>query len=80
MNLIPVLKKTSPRAHTELEFDVLGIPGKHVKYVVHLSKGKKIEKIYFSSHKLPKRQSTSFGSQGILAIKLHTIAYTGFRH
>jgi hypothetical protein len=27
------------------------------------------EKIYFSSHKLPKQQSTSFWSQGILGVK-----------
>jgi hypothetical protein len=40
MSLIPVLNKTSPWAHTELEFDVLGVPGKLVKYVVHSSKRK----------------------------------------
>jgi hypothetical protein len=40
MNLIYVLNKTSPRAHTELELDMLGVPGKLVKYVVHLSKRK----------------------------------------
>jgi hypothetical protein len=42
MNLKPVLNKTSPRAHMELEFDMLGVPGKLVKYVVHLSKRKKL--------------------------------------
>jgi hypothetical protein len=31
---------------------------------------KKLKKNYFSSHKLPKQQSTSFWSQGILGIKL----------
>jgi hypothetical protein len=40
MNFKPILNKTSPRAHTELEFDVLGIPQKLVKYVAHLSKRK----------------------------------------
>jgi hypothetical protein len=40
MNLIPILNKTSPRAHTELELDVLGVLGKLVKYVAHLSKRK----------------------------------------
>jgi hypothetical protein len=40
INLIPVLNKTSPRAHTESELGVLGVPGKLVKYVVHLSKRK----------------------------------------
>jgi hypothetical protein len=38
MSLKPFLNKTSPLAHTELEFDVLGIAKKLVKYVVHLSK------------------------------------------
>jgi hypothetical protein len=31
---------------------------------------KKLKKIYFSSHKLPKQQSTSFWSQGILGVKM----------
>jgi hypothetical protein len=53
MNLIPVFNKNSTRIHTESELDVLGIPEKLVKYVVHLSKRKKW-KIYFSSYKLPK--------------------------
>jgi hypothetical protein len=35
INLIPILNKTSPKAHTESELDVLGVPGKLVKYVVH---------------------------------------------
>jgi hypothetical protein len=40
MNLIPIFNKTSPRAHTELELDVLGIPGNLVEYVVSFSKRK----------------------------------------
>jgi hypothetical protein len=40
MNLKPILNKNSPRAHMESELDVLGVHGKLVKYVVHLSKGK----------------------------------------
>jgi hypothetical protein len=40
MNLKHVLNKTSPRAQTELELDVLGILGKLVKYVVHSFKRK----------------------------------------
>jgi hypothetical protein len=40
MSLIPVFNKNSPRAHTESEFDVLGVHGKLVKYLVHLSKRK----------------------------------------
>jgi hypothetical protein len=39
-----------------------------VKYVVHSTKRKKLKKIYFSSHKLPKQISTSFWSQGILGV------------
>jgi hypothetical protein len=38
MKLISILNKTFPQAHTKLELDVLGVPGKLVKYVVHLSK------------------------------------------
>jgi hypothetical protein len=42
MNLTPVLIKTSPRAHTESELEVLGVLKKLVKYVVQLSKRKKL--------------------------------------
>jgi hypothetical protein len=40
MNLKPILNKSLPWAHTELDLDVLGVPGKLVKYVIHLSKRK----------------------------------------
>jgi hypothetical protein len=40
MNLKPILNKTSPQAHKELELDLLGVPRKLVKYVVQLSKRK----------------------------------------
>jgi hypothetical protein len=40
MSLILVFNKNSPRAHMELEFNVLGVHRKLVKYVVHLSKRK----------------------------------------
>jgi hypothetical protein len=43
MTLKPVLKKTSPCAHTQSELDVLGVPRKLVKYIVHTFK-RKIEK------------------------------------
>jgi hypothetical protein len=39
-----------------------------VKNVVHTSKAKKLKKKKNSSHKLPKQQSTSFWSQGILGV------------
>jgi hypothetical protein len=35
MSLIPLFNKNSPRAHTELELDMLGVHEKLVKYVVH---------------------------------------------
>jgi hypothetical protein len=68
MILKPVLNKTSSRAHMESELDVLGVHGKLVKCVVYLSKRKKMKKNYFSFHKLPKQQLTSFWSQGILGV------------
>jgi hypothetical protein len=40
MNLILVLNKTSPQAHTKSELGVLGVHGKLVNYVVHSSKRK----------------------------------------
>jgi hypothetical protein len=46
MSLILVFNKNSPRAHMESELGVLGVHGKLVKYVIHLSK-KKIEKKLF---------------------------------
>jgi hypothetical protein len=49
MNLISILNKNSPWAHTELELDVLGVPGKLVKYVVYSFKRKKWKKENFSS-------------------------------
>jgi hypothetical protein len=68
MNLILALNKNSSRAHTESELDVLGVHGKLVKYVVHSSRKKKMKKNYFSSHMLPKQQSTNFWSQRILGV------------
>jgi hypothetical protein len=67
------LNKTSPWAHTELELDMLGVPRKLVKYVVHLCKRKKKKKYYFSSYKLPKQQLTSFWSQGILEVNINAL-------
>jgi hypothetical protein len=40
MSLILVFNKNSPQAHIELELDVLGVPEKLVKYIVHSSKRK----------------------------------------
>jgi hypothetical protein len=36
-----------------------------------------LKKIYFSSHKLPKQQSTSFWFQGILGVKEHFTSIVG---
>jgi hypothetical protein len=47
MNLKSVLNKNSPWAHTELEFDVLGVSRKLVKFVVHSCK-KFLKKIFCS--------------------------------
>jgi hypothetical protein len=48
MNLQSILNKNSSHAHMKLEFGVLGIATKLVKYVVYLSetKGKKREYIF----------------------------------
>jgi hypothetical protein len=47
MRLIPGFNKNSPRAHTELDLNVFAVHRKLVKYVVHLSKKKKLKKIIF---------------------------------
>jgi hypothetical protein len=47
MSLILVFNKNSPRAHMELELDVLGVHGKLVKYIVHSSKRKNWKKHIF---------------------------------
>jgi hypothetical protein len=47
MNLIPILNKTSPRAHTESELGVLGVPQKLVKICSSLVQKKKLKKMIF---------------------------------
>jgi hypothetical protein len=70
-DLNTIFNKKSPQAHTESEFDVLGVHGKLVKYVVHSSKRINWKnKNKKSSHKLPKQQLSSFWSQGILRVNL----------
>jgi hypothetical protein len=49
MNLQSILNKNSPEVNTKLEFGVLGVVGKLVKYVVHLPKRKKIKNIFLFS-------------------------------
>jgi hypothetical protein len=47
MSSIPVFNKNLPQAHTESKLDMLGVHGKLVKYVVHLSKSKNWKEIKF---------------------------------
>ena len=61
MSLILVFNKNSPRAHTELELDMLGVHGKLVKYVIHLSKRKNWKKITFLHTSCPNSNEPVFG-------------------
>jgi hypothetical protein len=61
MSLIPFFNKNSPRAHTELELDMLGVHGKLVKYVVHSSKRKKWKKFNFLHTSCPNSNRPVFG-------------------
>jgi hypothetical protein len=61
MSLISVFNKTSPRAHTESELDVLGVHGELVKYVVHLFKRKKKVKKKFLHTSCPNSNQPIFG-------------------
>jgi hypothetical protein len=45
--LITHFEQNSLWAHMELEFELLGVVGKFVKYLVHLSKGQNCKKIIF---------------------------------
>jgi hypothetical protein len=47
MNLISVFNKSSPRAYTGSELDVLGVHGKLVKCAVYLSRKKIEENLFF---------------------------------
>jgi hypothetical protein len=46
MNLMLVFNKTSSRVHTESKLDMLGIPEKLVRYVVHSSR-KELKRNFF---------------------------------
>jgi hypothetical protein len=61
MSLILDFNKNSPRAHTELELDVLGVHGKLVKYGVHSSKRKKLKKNIFLHTSCPNSNRPVFG-------------------
>jgi hypothetical protein len=64
MSLIPVFNKISPWAYTELKLDVLGVPKKLVKYVVHSSK-KNWKKIIFLHASCPNNYRPVFGLIGL---------------
>jgi hypothetical protein len=51
------------------KLDVLGVPGKLVKYVVYLSKRKNCKKHIFLHTSYPNCTQSIFWSQGILGIK-----------
>jgi hypothetical protein len=61
MSLISIFNKTSPRTHTELEFDVLDVHKKLVKYVVHLSKRKNWKRNIFLHTRCPNSNRRVFG-------------------
>jgi hypothetical protein len=60
MSFLPVFNKTSTQVHTESELNVLGVHGKLVKYVVHLS-NKKLIKFYFFHTGYPNSDQSVFG-------------------
>jgi hypothetical protein len=61
LSLIPVCNKTSPQAHTELKLNVLGVHGKLVENLVHLSKRKRWKKIIFLHRSCPNNNRPVFG-------------------
>jgi hypothetical protein len=61
MSLIPVFNKNLPWAHTESEFDVFGVHGKLVKYVIHSSKRKFLKKFIFLHTSCPNSNRPFFG-------------------
>jgi hypothetical protein len=69
--LQPIMNKSSPWGHMDFEFDMLGVVGKLMKYVVHSSKQFFYFILkYFSSQWVPKQQVTNYClSQGILGLK-----------
>jgi hypothetical protein len=60
MSLVPIFNKNLPRAHTESEFEVLGVHGKLVKYVVHSLK-KRIDLLFYFHTSYPNSNRPVFG-------------------
>jgi hypothetical protein len=67
MNLKPILNETSLQAHMELEFGVLGVFRKLMKYEVHSSK-KKIMKMIFLHTSYPNSNRPVFGLKKIYGL------------
>jgi hypothetical protein len=44
IKLQPIMNKNSPQTNIESKIDMLGVAGKLVKYVIYLSKRKKLKK------------------------------------
>jgi hypothetical protein len=65
LNLQPISNTELFPTHKKLELDVLGFAKKLVKDVIHLRRLNFEKIIFFSSYKLPKHQTTTFGFQGI---------------
>ena len=65
MSLQSILNTNSPHAYKESEFDVFGVVGKLVIYVVHSFKRKKYFKIFLFSQSA---QATNFWSQGFYGL------------
>jgi hypothetical protein len=61
MSLIPIFNKKIPHAHTESELDVLGVHGKLLEYVVHLSKRKNWKKKIYLHTSCPNSNQPIFG-------------------
>jgi hypothetical protein len=71
-NLQPSLNKNSPRVHTELGLDVLGVAEKLVKFVVYLSKRKKLKKImFFFSQSAQTTTDTFLVSRNFKGLEMH---------
>jgi hypothetical protein len=64
-----VKKSEKPRIYGQNKLFFENPAQKACEICSSLIQKKKLKKIYFSSHKLPKQQSTSFWSQGILGVK-----------
>ena len=61
MNLKLILNKNLPQVYIELEFNMLGVPKKLVKYVVHLSKRENYKKKKILSTSCPNCNQPVFG-------------------